>query len=293
MYKLVYALLYVFSLLPWTVLYGISYLIYLLLYYIIRYRREIVLNNLKIAFPDKEEEELISISKQFYKNLVDSFIETLKLLSMPDRQLEKRCTGNFELVNNLLAEGRSVQLFSGHYFNWEIANLAGARRFTHPYLALYLPIKNKVFDKLILKIRSRYNSVMIPATHFRSMFHKYSKTIFVLGSIADQSAGHTLQAYWTEFFNKRTPFVKGPEKGAKAMNSCVVMTNFYKIKRGYYNIEYTLLTDDPRNMAEGELTKKMISFIEDCIRRHPDNYLWSHRRWKWQFDEAKHGHLVI
>lgn len=293
MYYFVYGLLYLMSLLPWWLLYIISDGIYLLVYYVIRYRRDIVLANLQIAFPVKTKTEHIKISKQFYHNLIDNFVEMIKLLSITKKQLDKRFITNIEVVNDLFKTGKNVQIHSGHFFNWEFAHLATSANLQQPFLGVYLPVKNKAVNRILLKLRSRFGAILIPATKFRSQFHKYGKQTYALGFIADQNAGHTGQAFWAHFFNKLTPFVKGPEKGAQSLNCSVVFCNFYNIKRGYFRMEFSLLTTNPKEMKEGEITKRFISFLEDCIREHPSNYLWSHRRWKWQFDEKKHGHLVI
>ncbi len=258
-----------------------------------RYRRNIVIANLQIAFPEKKEAEHIKISKEFYHNLIDNFIETIKLISITKKEMDKRFATNIEVVNDIFKTGKNVQIHSGHFFNWEFAHLATSANLQQPFLGVYLPVKNKAIDRLLIKLRSRFGAILIPATKFRSQFHKYAKQTYALGFIADQSAGHPGQAFWAPFFNKLTPFVKGPEKGAQSLNCSVVFCSFYKLKRGYYKMEFSLLTTTPREMKEGEITKRFIVYLEDYIREHPSNYLWSHRRWKRQFNEKEHGHLVI
>ncbi|MGI8952156.1 MAG: lysophospholipid acyltransferase family protein [Chitinophagaceae bacterium] len=293
MYYLVYGLLYFFSLLPFWFLYVISDAIYFFLYYIFGYRKEVVMQNLLIAFPEKTFNERKKIVKDFYRNFIDNFIETLKLLSVSREELNKRFTGNYEVVNKLYDTGKKVQVHLAHFFNWEYANAVCAMNFKYPLITIYMPIKNKIFDKLFLKMRERFGAILIPATEYGKKFQAYAKTQYCLALVADQNAGALNKAYWADFFGKKIPFVKGPEKGAKLNNTAVVMCSLKKIKRGYYNCEFSLLTTEPRSLPEGEITKKMIAFIEDSIRKNPSNYLWSHRRWRWQFDEKKYGHLVI
>ena len=257
------------------------------------YRKDIVLGNLQIAFPDKTDAEKHTIAKDFYHNLADTFVETIKLFSISEKELRKRCVANMEVVNDLFSSGKNVQLHGGHFFNWELINLATSLYLDHPLLAVYMPIRNQTFDRIFLKLRSRFGSILIPATKFKTAFHTYASEKYALGLIADQSAGHLGRAYWMPFFGKMTPFVTGPEKGARAMNCSVVISYFYKVKRGYYNLELTVLTTTPNEMQEGEITRLFIDHVERNIQRYPSNYLWSHRRWKWQYDEKIHGKPVF
>lgn len=292
MYYLIYGIFYTLSLLPFWFLYLLSDGSYLIVYYIVKYRREVVISNLKIAFPEKTEAERVSIAKEFYKNFTDSFIETIKLLTLSKEAFDKRMSGNYEVVNNLHHTGQSVQLHSGHFFNWEFINLACSAHLQYPFIGVYMPVKNKIFDRLILRLRSRFGTILIGATQFRNKFHQYSQQPYALGLAADQNPGHPDNAYWHPFFSKLAPFVKGPEKGARTNNTAVVMVNFYRVKRGYYKAEFDLLTTTPKQMEEGAITRYLIAYIENAIRKRPSNYLWSHRRWKWQFN-SEQGHLLI
>lgn len=294
MYYFTYGFLYLISLLPWRILYFISDGFYALTYYIIGYRKEVVMKNLSIAFPEKSNEERIRIAKDFYHNLIDTFIETVKLLSVSKKQFEKRFTCNdFHVLNDLYPTGQNVQIHGGHFFNWEFANNGIALSSAYPFVGVYMPIANKVIDRIIYQLRSRYGTILIPATDFKTKFHQYAGDRYVLGLAADQSAGNTLNAYWTEFFGRKAPFVKGPEKGARLNNTAIIYGNYYRIKRGYHKLDLKLLTTRPNSFPEGDLTKMMIREIEDSIRKNPANYLWSHRRWKHEFDEEKYGHLVV
>jgi len=294
MYYLIYGFLYLISLIPWPIMYGISDLVYGLIYYIIRYRKEVVFRNLSIAFPEKTEQERIKIAKEFYHNFTDTFIETIKLLSISTKNFEKRftCT-DIHVLNDLYATGQSVELVSGHYFNWEFGNLGLARLSKYPFLGVYMPLSNPSFNKIVYDLRSRYGTILLPATQFRAAFLKYSKETYMLGLVADQSPGGPDHVYWTEFFGKMTPFVKGPEKGARVNNTAVIYAYYYKVKRGHYKVDLKLLTTDPSSFAEGQLTKTMIREIEASIRQNPANYLWSHRRWKFEFDPEKYQSYVV
>ncbi len=293
MYYIIYGFLYALSLLPWRFLYIISDGIYLLMYHVIRYRKQVVLENLTIAFPEKSEAEKTAILKEFYKGFIDNFIETVKLISISKEELNKRFTGNFEVVNNLYGTCKKVQLHSGHFFNWEFANLGCSLNLNYPLLIVYMPIANKALDKIFLDMRKRFGAKMIAATEFATKFAGYSKQQYCLGLVGDQNPGGPDNAYWTPFFGRMTPIVKGPERGAKVADTAIVMIKFYKIKRGYYRCHLQLLTTEPRSLPHGEITRQMVAFVEDAIRQHPAGYLWSHRRWKWQFDPEKYGKLVV
>jgi len=293
MYQLVYGLFYLISLLPWRVIYLVSDFAYFLLYYVFKYRRNVVMGNLLTAFPGKTEQERVRIAKNFYKQFADNFIEVIKLISISKKELQRRFTGNFELLSNLYDTGVNVQIHLGHFFNWEFANMAASSQCAYPFVIVYMPVKNKVLNRLFYNLRQRFGSLMVAATDFKKEFMQYSKGRYALVLVGDQNPGNPDDAFWAPFFNKLTPIVKGPEKGAKINRAAVVMAKFYPVKRGHYQIHFELLTTQPRSLPDGEITKKMLQFIEQAIREHPSCYLWSHKRWKWQFDEEKHRKLVV
>ncbi len=292
MYYLVYGSLYLLSLLPWRILYLLSDFFYVLMYYVIGYRREVVMKNLLIAFPEKTEKERIRIAKDFYHNFLDTFIEIIKFISLSDKQFSKRISGNFELLAALYATGQNVQLHSAHFFNIEYLNWGIPKYSPYPFLGIYMSVKNKAVDKIILDMRKRYNSIMISAAEFKTTFHTYVKKRYALGLAADQTPGHPGAGFWLHFFGKLTPFVSGPEKSARINNTAIVWVHYYKVKRGYYHADFTLVTTNPKEFKRGELTKKYVQFLEESIRKKPSNYLWSHRRWKWDF-KPEYEHLVV
>ncbi len=293
MYYIVYPLFYLFSLLPWRILYFIGDALYGLFYYVIGYRKNVVHKNLLIAFPEKSENERIRIGKDFYHNFIDSFIETIKLLSTSDKEFSKRFTSNFDEINKLYDSVENIQLMAGHFFNWEFINFGAARECRYPFVGVYMPVSNKTFDKIMYNLRSRYGTILIPAVDFKTKFHEYVKGRYSIGLAADQNPGSPLNAHWVRFFGRLTPFVTGPEKGAREKNLAVIFGHFYKIKRGYYHIQLEVVTMTPLAYEPGQLTQLFANHVEKAIRLKPSNYLWSHRRWKWEFDEEKYGHLVV
>jgi KDO2-lipid IV(A) lauroyltransferase len=294
MYFVFYSFFYLISLLPWRILYMISDGIAFILRRVIKYRVAVVDYNLSIAFPEKSINERKVIAKQFYQQFTDSFIETIKILSISDKTFEKRFTSNIEVLDELYKSGQNIQYMAGHFFNWEFANWGVAKYGKCPFLAVYMPLSNKGFNKLIYDLRARYGSVLIPATSFRSQFSKYvAQGQYGLALAADQNPGNPLQSYWVDFFGKPTPFVKGPEKGAKLNNTAQVFVYFHRTKRGYYHSEYEIMTTVPNQFEEGQLTLQYVKLLEKKIKMNPSNYLWSHRRWKYNYDAALHEKLLI
>ena len=280
MYYLVYIPLYLLSLLPMQVLYLLSDLLAAFTWHVLGYRKQVVLDNLRIAFPEKTEEECKAIGKRFYRNFVDNFIETIKLLSAGKKFITKHFVLDSDAFAPIYQTGRKCQLHLGHNFNWEIANVAMPFYTDYTFIVVYMPIKNKAMDRLFMHLRSRTGSVMLPATNMRNAIVPYRNTQYLLTLVADQAPGDVSKAYWLNFFGRPTPFVRGPESGARVGNIPVVFTQLYKVKRGYYRAYLEVGAENPRELPEGELTRRYIAFLEKAIRQHPDMWLWSHRRWK-------------
>jgi Kdo2-lipid IVA lauroyltransferase/acyltransferase len=292
MYYIVYPLLYLVSLLPFFVLYGISDFFAFLLYHVIKYRRAVVMSNLAIAFPEKTNEERIIIAKKFYQYFTDTMIESLKFISISKKQLLKRSSGSFEIINELIDKGYNINLMAGHQFNWEYANLLYAINLKIPFVGIYMPIKNKSFNKIFYDFRCRYGTILISATDFKNKMHDVFKRQYMLALAADQNPGSPASGYWLNFFGRPVPFVTGPEKGAVKNNAAVVYVGFKKIKRGYYHFTTTLLAEQSAGTKTGELTCLYRDILEKTILEDPANYLWSHRRFKFEWKEA-HRNLWV
>jgi KDO2-lipid IV(A) lauroyltransferase len=268
------------------VLYLLSDVLALLLYYVIRYRRNIVMGNLLTAFPEKTQEERIRIAKKFYRNFVDNFIETLKLLSASPSFIRKHFViDNPEVLENFYRSGRKCQLHLGHTFNWEMANAAMPLLTSYTFIVVYMPVENKIFDRLFLHLRSRTGTVLLPATNMQRAIIPYRNTQYMLTLVADQTPGSLNNAYWLNFFDRPTAFVRGPERGARIGDIPAVFVRFYKPRRGYYRVHLTMGSDHPAQLPKGELTLRYAKFLEDAIRMSPDLWLWSHKRWKGQWRE--------
>jgi Kdo2-lipid IVA lauroyltransferase/acyltransferase len=291
MYYIVYSLLWLFSLFPLRVLYFIGDGFYLLVFYLLKYRRDVVMNNLKIAFPEKTEEERKAIAKKFYKNLIDMFIESIKMISASDKFIAKRFTGNWDVVNAIYPTGKSVQIHLGHNFNWEWGNNVFVTRTPYKFLAVYMPFANKIFEKLFYKLRTRSGAIFLSAVTMKESFLPYRSEQYLLGLIADQNPGHPGNAWWVNFFGRPTPFLKGPAKGAVTNDTAVVFAFIHKPKRGYYEAVFSVAETNPTTSTEQELTRKFVQYLENTIKQNPDMWLWSHRRWKHEW-KPEYGEVL-
>jgi KDO2-lipid IV(A) lauroyltransferase len=244
------------------------------------------MDNLELAFPEKTTEERTTIARAFYKNLLDSFIETIKLVSASKRFLEKRITANWDVLEPFYNSGKSCQLHLGHTFNWEWGQHVLASRTKYQILVVYMPISNPVFEKLMYYLRTRHGNKFIAASQMGKSMETFKDQQYLLGLVADQSPGRLESAYWTNFFGRPTAFVSGPEKGARSKNIPVFFTSIIKPKRGYYHAVLKVATEDPCSLKEGELTLLYAQYMENAIRANPEMWLWSHRRWKYGWNPA-------
>src|SRR4030095_24630 len=253
MYYVVFSLFYLLSLLPMRVLYFISDGIYLIVYYLIGYRKKVVMKNLEIAFPEKSNAERVKIAKAFYHNLLDSFIETIKLVSASRRFLEKRVTANWEVLDPIFKSGKSCQLHLGHTFNWEWGHHVWNSHTRYQVLVVYMPLSNAVLEKLMYNLRVRHGNKFIAARNMGQSMETFKDTQYLLGLVADQSPGNLNNAYWMNFFGRPTGFVSGPEKGARAGNLPVLFTYIVKPNRGYYHGFLERAGEDSLALMEGEM----------------------------------------
>lgn len=285
MYYVVYGLLYLLSLLPLRVLFLVSDFAFFVLYYLVGYRKKVVMGNLKIAFPDKSEEERKKIAKEFYRNFTDNFIETIKLLSASKGYITEHFSGDYSLFHQMYEQGKKSQVHLGHTFNWEFANLAVAASIQQKLLTVYMPIENSIFERIFLKLRTITGAGLLPATKIRSAILPWRHTLYTLALVADQSPADPRNAYWVPFFGRQTPFLRAPENGARVGNLPVIFAYFVRKKRGYYEGLFELAEANPSALPKGELTKRYAASLESFIRQYPATYLWSHRRWKWEWKE--------
>lgn len=291
MYYIIYGSLYLLSLLPLRVLYLFSELAFFIIYRLMGYRKDVVLQNLAIAFPDKTHRERKIIAKKFYRNFTDNFIETIKFISAEKSFINKHYTCDTRVFEQIYQQGKKCQAHLGHNFNWELANLAMAYYTPYTLLTVYMPIKNKAVDRVFNKIRAKTGAVLLPATKMRTAISSWRNKQYLLALVADQNPGIPSKGYWLNFFGSPTPFVTGPEKGARANDAAVVFAHITKRKRGYYEAHFELATLEPNSLPEGEITKIYIQYLERVIKANPEMWLWSHRRWKHEW-KPEYGEVL-
>ena len=283
-YHLLYAFAYLHALLPLRVLYLFSDTFYGIIYYLIGYRRKLVRQNLKNAFPTRSEQEIIRMEKKFYHHLCDYFFETIKLLHISDKEMGKRMHfENPEIINRLTQKGSSCLLTLGHYGNWEWVTSIGnyvERDREHGFI--YKQLHSQAFDRLFYRIRSRFTPVPIEMNNaYRKMIelHRAGKTLAV-GFITDQRPPGYLEYYWTTFLNQETLVQTGMEKIAAHLGYSVLYLDIVKIKRGYYSGTFSLITPNAGREPQFTVTERYMRKLEETVLNEPAYYLWSHNRWK-------------
>lgn len=286
MYYLLLLVLYPISFLPYAVLYRIADLLYLIIWKILRYREKVTRENLSLSFPEKSQQEIEEIMNKYYHNLCDSIVETIKLLTVSTKELDRRMKVNWEILNMMTEQNRNAQGYLSHQFNWEmgtvLCNYHSPRRFT----GLYLPLNNKAFDRLFIKIRTRLGTHLVPVQQMQKEMASLQQQETFWGFIADQNPSDPKRVSWNDFFHRKTAFFKGPEFVARRYNNIVYFGEFIKLRRGYYEIKLRLAFENPSETKDGEITAAYVHFLEDSIKRQPENWVWSHRRWKHVFPSA-------
>jgi KDO2-lipid IV(A) lauroyltransferase len=274
--------LYLLSLLPLPVLYGLSDILYPVTYYLIAYRKKIVLENLRNSFPDKKENEIRELARKFYRHFNDVTMEILKLTTLSTKNLERRLKfSNPDVLNDYYRQGKSVLVVAAHFNNWEWS-LGLSRVSPHQPIVIYKPLNNKYFDRFFRKTRERHGSILIPMrdTIRRILADRQEGKLALYGFVSDQSTIWEETQYWTTFLNQLTPVHLGIEKMALKTGFPVVYVHIRKIKRGYYEIDTLKLFDDVTGLAEHEITEKHVRTLEAYINEKPEQWLWTHRRWK-------------
>ena len=281
-YYIIYGFLWMLSLLPFRILYIISDALYIVAYYVLGYRKTVVVSNLKNAFPEKSNQEIRFIAKQFYKHLCNVIFETIALLTMSEQTMKRRVTyRNIEIFDDLYKKDKHVCVITGHYGNWEWI-CSSPLWLQHKSVTLYQPLKNKHFDKLMSKLRTKFGAEIIPKREGVKRILQLHKQETLTASlfIGDQTPmKHEIQ-YWTTFLNQDTPVYLGIEKIARKSNQAVVFLSPKKIKRGYYEIEIIKISENGKETKPYEITEAHVNLLEKTIRSKPEYWLWSHRRWK-------------
>lgn len=304
LYNIIYGIFYLVSKLPYRALYVISDIANLVLYHIVRYRRDIVRRNITSAFPEKSLEECISIERGFYKWFCDYFVETVKLMSVSRQELLSRIGfRGIDKIEECFDRGQTCAGILGHYGNWELLSATGLVIKKHPEAVIgliYHPLRSQLFDRLFINMRQSMGGVCVPKKDIlRYLVSFRSQNLMNLfGYIADQAPRYRNIHLWLPFLNHDTPVFTGAERIMRKMNNAVFYIDVERPERGKYIYTFKLMTDKPGEMPEFEITKKFFVMLEQTIRREPRFYLWSHNRWKRtreEFDKEfkiENGHVV-
>jgi Kdo2-lipid IVA lauroyltransferase/acyltransferase len=273
---------WIIALLPLRIQYLIADLLWIVITYIVRYRRKVVTENLKNAFPEKSLREISKIRRKFYRHFADLIIESNALQSLSSARLKERCKiTNPELLDQYYAQGRSVILVLGHYGNWEW--LSSVPLWVQaPCITIYKPLNNKFMGDFINRLRSRFGIKTVPMQHiYRELTTlKHYNIPSISFFLADQSPTKSQIRYWATFLNQPTGVFLGTEKMAIKLNAVIVFLKMNKVKRGYYEITFVSLFDDLTGIDDHTITLTHLKALEEEINAKPEFWLWSHRRWK-------------
>lgn len=282
LYYFLVLILWLIALLPFKILYFISDILYLILFYVFKYRKSIVISNLHNSFPKKSSDEIKKLTKQYYKNLCDLIIEIVKLNTITRKQLLKRIRfNNYEIIDEYFDKEKSIIAAIGHCGNWEWVSMVMAMIGKYKVYGIVKPLNNKFFEKYLVRLRSKFNKDNLISFQetFREMIkNKNNLTIYIFA--ADQTPTKNEINYWSHFLNQETPVYLGTEKTAKYLDFVVLFMDIQRYKRGYYEVSISTITDKPKQTKEYEITEGHIHKLEEAIKKNPDNWLWSHRRWK-------------
>jgi KDO2-lipid IV(A) lauroyltransferase len=269
------------SLLPMSLLYIIADLVYILLYYVTGYRRRVVTENLRNAFPEKSHEEVAAIRKKYFRHLSNLMVEIVKMGSISKAELQRRFKfRNLELMTRYLENGESALACSAHYGNWEWGTLALGLHTKAEIYPIYKPVSDETFGNWFTKIRSRFGNRLIPMRQtLRAITESRDRaTLFLFGN--DQTPLKSESTYWVTFLNQQTAILLGLEKIAIRTNRPVFYLKTTVLKRGYYEVECIPLCMEPALTAPNEITNLHVRMLENIIKQEPAYWLWSHRRWK-------------
>jgi KDO2-lipid IV(A) lauroyltransferase len=288
-FALTYPFIWLFSRLPMRILYIKSDVFFFLIYYVFRYRKKVVLENLKLAFPEKSEAERIKIAKGFFKHFTDLFMESVKAFSISEKEILKRYTyKNPEFVNNYTKQGRSIVLVAAHQANWEWS-ISLPLVLDGKINGAYTKLGNTYFEKAVRTSREKFGVLGYKTSEtvkgMQKNFIEKTQGLYIL--LSDQSPQVQKTFYWSTFFGIKVPMHTGAEMLAKKFDLVVINYVTRKVKRGYYETEFQLITETPKEFDNYQITDKYIDLTESNIKQQPELYLWSHKRFKHRnnFDE--------
>jgi KDO2-lipid IV(A) lauroyltransferase len=281
----VYPFLWFISILPFPILYVLSDFIAFLLYRVLKYRVQIVRSNLKNSFPQKSEEELLTIEKGYYYYLADLMLETIKGMTISEKSIKKHMQLiNADVMEELNNQHKSSVVIMSHCGNWEWVCVWAQLAIPQHAQSVYKTLSNKNWDAWFLYVRSRFGTQPFPMEKTLRVLTDNANMVTCTAFIGDQNPASPKNAYWSTFLNQETCFMTGSEKIARKMDYPVYYLQVKKVKRGYYQCELKLLCQYPKNTFDGDITEMLVRATEADIQSQPETWLWSHRRWKHKKD---------
>ena len=289
LYYITYTIIWLLSLLPLWVLYGLSNMIYVLVYYVVRYRRRLVFQNMSDSFPEKTAEEIHALERRFFHWFCDYLVESIKLLTISKEQLKRRMVfKGTDIVDGIVKDGQSCAVYLGHFCNWEwVTSLPLWITPEAQCGQIFHVLENSDYDRLFLKLRQRWGAVCIPMAETLRRIIKYKQKgrQVVIGYISDQVPFWNNIHHWVDFLHHDTPVLTGTERLARQTGHAVVYLDVSRPKRGFYEAEFRLITREPKQMADFAITDEYFRLLEASIRRAPEYWLWTHNRWKRTHEE--------
>ncbi|MCC8119913.1 MAG: lysophospholipid acyltransferase family protein [Bacteroidales bacterium] len=273
---------------PFWVLYGLSDIMFVILYHVVRYRRKIVVKNLTESFPDKSKHEIHHIERQFYRNFTDYIVETIKLMHISDDEMRRRMVfENIEMVDRIMESGKSIACYLSHTFNWEwgtsISLWTSAKvNEKSKFLQIYRPLADTWFDSMMLKVRSRFGAISVPKKQTLRALLGYRRDgiVTITGFLADQKPSHGDPTFVMRFLNHPTAMITGTETLARRLGMAAIYWDMQKVSRGHYKIVNHLITENVADTPDWYVTSTYGHLLEKSIERNPSTWLWSHKRWK-------------
>jgi len=255
---------------------------YFLLFYVFKYRKKVIFDNLSDSFPAMEQEELNQLLKLSYRNLTDIIVEGIKGFTMTNDQIKRRHKIiNPEIVEPFYKQGKSVIALPTHYGNWEWGALSPGL-FINDFniVGFYKVLSNPFVDRFMRKNRARTGTSLVSIYKTAKTFENLKDTPTAYIMAADQSPSNPRRSYWVDFLGRNTAFLHGPENYAREYDIPLIFVDIQRVKRGYYELTFSILADNPQELPKGEITKRYANKLESQIHQNPANWLWSHKRWK-------------
>lgn len=280
-YYLLIPILYFFAYLPSSVLYVLADGVAFVLYRVVGYRKKVVFDNLQKSFPDKSNEEILSIAKQSYKHLAYRVVENIKCMTISAQEIDERMVAkNIEAINKYYEEGRHVVLLVGHIAAWEYGGYKMSIACKHKLYGIVSLVTNPHFNKMVQRTRGKMGMQLIPMRDAKDFFAQQLPQPSLIVFIGDQSPSNPKNAYWTKLFNRDTGFFTGGERYARQHNCVVFYPKIVQTGRGYYTAELIEITNVPNSLSENEITERYVRIMEQQLTEYPADWLWSHKRWK-------------